>query len=31
LQAADFVIFNEGRDLFEIEAELRQLGPQFGL
>ena len=31
LQAADFVIFNEGRDLFEIEGELGQLGPQFGL
>jgi len=31
LQAADFVIFNEGRDLFEIERELGQLGPQFGL
>ncbi len=31
LQAADFVIFNQGRDLFEIERELGQLGPQFGL
>ncbi len=31
LQAADFVIFNEGKDLFEIEGELGQLGPQFGL
>jgi len=31
LQAADFVIFNEGKDLFEIERELGQLGPQFGL
>ena len=31
LQAADLVIFNEGKDLFEIERELEQLGPQFGL
>ena len=31
LQAADFVIFNEGKDLFQIECELEQLGPQFGL
>lgn len=31
LQAADFVIFNEGKDLFEIERELENLRPQFGL
>ncbi len=31
LQAADFVIFNEGKHLFEIEHELEQLRPQFGL
>ncbi len=31
LQAADYVIFNEGKDLSEIERQLRQLGPQFGL
>ena len=31
LQAADFVIFNQGKDLFEIERELEHMGPQFGL
>lgn len=31
LQAADFVIFNEGKDLFEIKRDLEDLGPQFGL
>jgi dephospho-CoA kinase len=31
LQAADAVIFNEGKNLLEIERELRILGPQFGL
>ena len=31
LQAADFVIFNEGKNLFEIKRELESLGPQFGL
>jgi len=31
LQAADFVIFNQDKDLFEIERELEHMGPQFGL
>ena len=31
LQAADFVIFNEAKDLFQIKRELEDLGPQFGL
>jgi dephospho-CoA kinase len=31
LQAADIVVFNEGKDLFEIERELEHLGQQFGL
>jgi dephospho-CoA kinase len=31
LQAADMVIFNEGKNLLEIEGELRILGAQFGL
>lgn len=31
LQAADFVIFNEGKGLFEIERELENLSSQFGL
>jgi len=31
LQAADIVIFNEGKNLLEIEGELRILGAQFGL
>jgi len=31
LKAADFVIFNEGKDLFEIERELEDLEAQFGL
>ena len=31
LQAADAVIFNEGKNLLEIESELRILGAQFGL
>ena len=31
LQAADAVIFNEGKNLLEIERELQDLGAQFGL
>ncbi|MFM6992113.1 MAG: dephospho-CoA kinase [Rhodoferax sp.] len=31
LQAADAVIFNDGKNLLEVERELRVLGPQFGL
>jgi dephospho-CoA kinase len=31
LQAADFVIFNEDKNLFEIKRELESLGLQFGL
>ena len=31
LQAADFVIFNEGKDLFQIKHELEDLRLQFGL
>jgi dephospho-CoA kinase len=31
LQAADAVIFNEGKNLLEIEREVKILGAQFGL
>ena len=31
LQAADVVIFNEGKNLLEIESELKNLAVQFGL
>jgi len=31
LKAADFVIFNEGKDLIEIKRELEELEAQFGL